>query len=202
MSKRLCDRIRIALETTPGLTQRGLAECMGLNPAAVNRMLYGQRNIKAEEIPVIEAYLGVKLDLHRATGPMPSRRGFSDAEQQPFFSATDIIPVYGGADESRAVDWTQRHPAQLGIKDAFAVYISSDDMAPRYFKGELAYIHPYRPLESNKDCMIRLKSGKSLIVRLINEGNNKVKVMQFHPPQEKNIARSDIKHIYAVVGRG
>ncbi len=75
MSTRLHEKIRILLETTPGLTQRGLADVMGLDPAAVNRMLYGRRGIQAEEIPVIEAYLGQALDL------APSR-GVSDVRQQ------------------------------------------------------------------------------------------------------------------------
>ena len=46
MMSRIHERIRHFLETTPGLTQRGLAEHMGLNPAQVNRMIHGQRKIR------------------------------------------------------------------------------------------------------------------------------------------------------------
>ena len=70
MNHRIYEKIREILETTPGLTQKGLAERMGLNPAAVNRMLYGRRNIMAEEIPMIEDYLGVRLEL----SPVPGGR--------------------------------------------------------------------------------------------------------------------------------
>ena len=50
--------IKSVIDTTQGLTQKGLAKAMGLNPAAVNRMLHGARAIKVDEVPVIEEYLG------------------------------------------------------------------------------------------------------------------------------------------------
>lgn len=41
-----------------GLTQAGLADAMGINASGVNRMLKGERQIKAFEVPTIAAYLG------------------------------------------------------------------------------------------------------------------------------------------------
>lgn len=86
MNMRLHEKIRHHLETTPGLTQRGLAERMGVNPAAVNRMLYGRRNIMADELPVIEDYLGVALDVGRGAAEYQQStrgavRGFSDVRR-------------------------------------------------------------------------------------------------------------------------
>src|SRR3989338_6069220 len=105
MNHRIHDRIRELLEITPGLTQKGLAERMGLNPAAVNRMLYGRRNIMAEEIPIIEDYLGVRLDLSSAPTanieyrqtprPLASRRGFSDVPAPAPEAPPQVVPVYG-----------------------------------------------------------------------------------------------------------
>ena len=225
---RIHEKIRQILETTPGLTQKGLAEHMGMNPAAVNRMLHGTRNIKAEEIPLIEEYIGARLDLsapadmdykqdnHRDSRA-PVLRKLADVPLQPFAPSPDaqqqqLVPVYGYAAGSLqkglnlsngdVVDWVTRHPAQLGTGNAFAVYVFSDSMEPRYFRGELVYIHPGRPPEANKDCVIEMKNGDAYIKRYLRQSEDKIRVAQFNPPEEKEIAKADIKAIYAVVGRG
>jgi len=224
MQQRIHDRIRDILEKRPDLTQKGLAEYMQINPAAVNRMLYGQRKIMAEEIPLIENYLGVHLNLSEARHTpaanieyrqeSPARRGFSDVPAQPFpdhHFAAPLVPVYGydavnpkkGFNFSKddIIDWVTRHPAQIGIANAFAVYIFSDEMEPRYFQGELVYIHPGRPPENNRDCIIEMKNGEAFIRRFLRQSRENVYVGQFNPPAEKEIPREDIKAIYAVIGR-
>jgi phage repressor protein C with HTH and peptisase S24 domain len=214
---RIHDQIRTVIENTKGLTQKALAAKMGLNPAAVNRMLYGDRNIKAEEIPIIEEYLGVKLDLD-ATEHKKDRKknAFSDIAPAPLAPPT-LVPVYGyaaGSDHADAkggglnlangevIDWVPRHPGQIGIKDAFAIYVFSDSMEPRYYRGELVYVHTGRPPETGKDCIIELMNGDAYIKRLIKVHGGKIRVMQFNPEQEKEFAIKDIKAIYMVVGRG
>ncbi len=218
--RRIHNRIKEILEKTPGLTQRGLALKMGLNPAAVNRMLYGRRAIKAEEIPVIEDYIGVRLDVsgaaqnfeYRQESPAPVRPGEAEISAPPEVRAVPLVPVYGDATggldkglglvQGKVVDWVQRHPAQMGIRDAFAVYVTSDSMAPRYYRGELLYIHPGRPAEQGKDCVIAMKNGDARIWRLVRQGEDCVRVGQFTPPLEQDILPAEIKAIYTIVGRG
>lgn len=177
-SLRIHDRIRHVLETTPGLTQRGLAEHMGLNPAAVNRMLYGRRNIMAEEIAIIENYIGQKLDLNTGVVAEPRARGVSDIPQQAGLAAP-----FAAAPGS------------------FTVYVFADDMAPRYFKGELVQVQPRQPAEEGRDCLIEKKNGSVLIRRLLKIHDDRLRVQQFHPPAEKDIPRRDIKAVYPIIGR-
>lgn len=222
MTQRIYERIREILDMTPGLTQRGLAERMGLDPAAVNRMLYGKRNIMAEEIPMIEEYLGVHLNISAPMVPpanmeyrqdasgAQSRRGFSDAALQAPLSETPVVPVYGTAggglhfnlSSHEPVDWVPRHPAQLGITNAFAVYVFSEAMEPRYFPGELVYVHPGRPPEANRDCLIQMKNGDGRIMRFLRLNNSHVCAAEYNPAREVELARNDIKAIYAIIGRG
>lgn len=234
MSIRIHDKIREVLENTPGLTQKGLAEKMGLNPAAVNRMLYGRRNIMAEEIPIIEDYLGVSLHLsapdddsriyrHNPAADSGKLRGFADigsrhniflpesANPRSFFDAS-VIPVYGdpsggmqkglNLSSGDVIDWVARHPIQFGIRNAFAVYVSSDSMEPRYFRGELVYIHPGRPPEINKDCLVEMNGGEARIYRLLGRNGDRIRIAEYNPPVETEIPLKDIKSLYAVIGRG
>lgn len=199
----LHEKIRQIIERTPGLTQKGLADALGLNPAAVNRMLHGQRRIMAEEIPLIEAYLGHKLIIY-AEPPAP-QRGFSDGASPSVLAPpmSSSVPVYGPAlQRGEVTDWVQRHPAQFGLRDAFAVYVFSDDMAPRYFKGELAYIHPGRPAESGRDCLIEMKDGNVFLLHLLERTAGKLRTRQFNPDRKKDFSLKDIRAVYAVLGRG
>lgn len=205
-------KIRHILETTPGLTQRGLAQCMGLNPAAVNRMLYGRRNIMAEEIPVIQRYLGVSLDVGLVAEKADPEyrqaarvsRGFSDVGGRGIGEENaSYVPVYAAPlPSTAAVDWAARHPAQFGVPDAFAFYVVEEDMEPRYFRGELVYLHPHRPPETSKDCVIALKDGSAVVRRLADSRGKNIRVLQFNPRKEKEIPEKDIAAIYAIVGRG
>lgn len=223
MPQRLHEKIRDILSSTPGLTQRGLAEAMGLDPAAVNRMLYGRRGIMAEEIPVIEAYLGQPLHV-AAGGPFApqrqsSRRGLSAAGAQASLSdngdishadektggaSLPVIPVYAFGDTLRKtpLDYVPRHPQQTGIADAFAYYMPDDTHAPRYFAGEIIYVHPTRPPLPSRDCVVVLGNDNVEIARLLSQAAGNIRIQDFSGATEKDIPRKNISALYSVVGRG
>lgn len=206
MMLRLHEKIRRVIDTTPGLTQRGLAERMGLNPAAVNRMLYGRRNIMADEVPLIEEYIGVKLDLGTARDATArvGLRGFSDVPPATFEESVaplPLVPVYGGLRGSETVDWVPRHPLQQAVRDAYALYVSEDDMQPRYFRGETVYVHPAKPVMSGSDCVIEMKDGSVLLRRLAQKTSDRLTVQQYHPSRLVEIALDDVGAIYSIIGR-
>lgn len=207
---RLHEKIRKILDSHRHLTQRGLAERMGLDPAAVNRMLNGRRSIRAEEIPVIEAYLGQRLDLGVDITAAPRPRGLSDVPQAdmsmpaaPTLSdAMSPVPVRDIQGGEVAIDWTARHPAQAGLRQAFALYMPDDSMAPRYFAGEIVYVHPHRPAVPAQDVVIVRHSGAYEVCRLLFADAQNLRVQVFNPSDEKMLTRSDITAVYAIVGRG
>lgn len=207
MSTLLYEKIRSVLQNTPGLTQKGLAERMGLNPAAVNRMLYGRRNIMADEIPVIEEYIGMKLAIGASPSPVQlHRRGFADGGGQERMQEDDMygqIPVYDGLGaEKKIIDWVPRHPAQFGINGAFALYAPDDDMAPRYFKGELIYLHPYRPAGVARDIAVENGEKKFLIRRVVKMDDTAVRVERYSPARTETLTMTKELRLYVVIGRG
>lgn len=189
---RLHDKIREALENNPGLTQRGLAARMGLDPAAVNRMLYGRRGIMAEEIPIIEDYLGQKLTLPPAAPTTP----------QAIPESLPPLPVRSMRGDSAPIDWVARHPAQAGIHAAFALYAEDESMAPRYLRGETVYVHPHRPPAPPQDVVLLAPSGVMTLCRLLDNAGDALRVAFFNPPREEILPRAGYTAIYAVVGRG
>lgn len=216
MNMRLHEKIRHYLESTPGLTQRGLAERMGVNPAAVNRMLYGRRNIMADELPIIEEYIGVALDLGRPQpvgeyrqDSRPGARGFSDIRRAELegrepggFSLPPPVPVYRNRRTDDVIDWAVRHPHQFAVRDAYALYVDVEDMQPRYFRGELVYVHPAKPVMTGSDCVLEHGDGRVLLRRLVQKSADKIVVQQFNPARLEEFAASDVRALYSIVGRG
>ncbi len=208
---RIYDKIRETLDNTPGLTQRGLAEHMGLDPAAVNRMMYGRRKISVEEIPQIEAYLGITLSLRPIDGDMPTQnpstnlRGVSDSATAPRLTppAHAQIPVYSFSQDGRKlIDWTDPHPQQIGLDGAFAMYVDDSLMEPRYYPGELVYLHPGRPLQSGRDALVDLGQGAPFLCRVKDVTGDGFIVDIFKPQQQQKISRSEVNFAYTVIGRG
>lgn len=86
-----------------GKTQKGLAEALGLDPAAANRLTKGTRRLKASELPLVERYLGERAPDRLETfndGPPPAPADYASvpvydmraplAEGQPL---EDAIPL-------------------------------------------------------------------------------------------------------------
>ena len=222
MNMKLHEWIKSKIDTTPGLTQKGLAEATGLNPATVNRMLYGRRHIRAEEVPLIEKYLGCNYtgksdNRSEYTQPSNSSIGaFSDnISSQHFITRNNIahdIPVYYSTynkdsnslflNKSKIVDWVERHPNQRGNDSAFALYVTTDKFEPRYYMGELIYVHSGRPPATAQDCLLKKHDVSVILARYMGQSEGNILLSSLEVGRGKfTVALSEIEQIYSVVGR-
>lgn len=221
---KLHEWIKKTIGDTPGLTQKGLAASVGMNPATVNRMLYGRRHIRAEEVPLIEQYLGQKYQAD--TGAMPeytqdkgqygafsdraSAQAFVRPEPQMIQQAT--IPVRQivdcGANTSftlnydQVVDWVERHPLQKGSEEAYALYVTSNVFEPRYYIGELVYVHPGRPPAIAQDCLLTAQDGVTYLCRYMGQDADNAMLQDLHTGKDFTLKHLDVSALCAVVGRG
>lgn len=185
MGKQMYKTIGGILKEKSHLTQKGLAAALGLNPAAVNRMLHGQRKIKVDEVHVIEEYLGQPLTLS-AGNSNEKTAGFK-------------IPVYD-LDEN-VVEETNSHPMQSETESAFAMYVKSEEMEPRYYNNELIYGDKNKQPEAGKDCVIKTIDGKMHIRRFVDQDSVDLTVETFNPAQTQIFSKSDILYVCAIIGR-
>ena len=84
---------------------------------------------------------------------------------------------------------------------AHAFLVKGDAMYPRYFREELAVIHPHRMPAENRDAIIQMKSGDIFIRRFLKESTDEIYVKQFNPDKDYPISKSHIKALYAVAYR-
>ena len=118
------------------------------------------------------------------------------------WAAPRDLPVLGiavgGSDagfefNGQTVDYVARPPALAGTAQAFALYVTSDSMAPRYEAGELVFVHPSRPPQPGCDVVIEMQGedgapGRCYIKRLRRRTAEAVIAEQFNPP------RSDLRY--------
>lgn len=122
----------------PGKTQRGLARAMGIDPTGVSRMLAGNREIKANEVPKIRAYLGAPLpkdDFHKGESNQNlvegetnrSASSLSGNERTGGITSIPTEPVYL-IGQVQAGAW--RVTYQLQKKDWKEMYLPVDPLFP------------------------------------------------------------------------
>jgi len=185
----------------PGKSQRELAGILGIDPAAVNRILTGERQIKARELEKILSYIGA-----------------SESPQEPFLndasSRADTIPVLGMAEggEDGMVEWNgdvidrvPRPPYLANANDAYALYVVGESMVPRYRPGEIIYVHPGRPVPVGCYGVFQLITGpgphrRALIKELIRKTTSSLVLLQYNPEKEISVAIAKVSAMHRIVG--
>lgn len=56
------------------------------------------------------------------------------------------------------VDFVRRPPALASVRDAYAIYVTGDSMAPRHNNGDLCFVHPHRPPSPGDTVIVQTKN--------------------------------------------
>lgn len=104
------------------------------------------------------------------------------------------------------VDWVPRPANLAGAKDAYAVFIIGDSMESRYHPGEIAFIHPKKPITPGAYVLVQRKpkqdgdSPLAVIKRLVKRTGDRVILEQLNPHKLITVQIGDIVSIHRVVG--
>src|SRR5262249_14192854 len=102
------------------------------------------------------------------------------------------------------IDWIAR-PRELGVVDAFAVFLIGDSMHPRYDHGDQLYIHPHRPPQGGDDCLfihqVDDTSFMGLAKTLVRPLSDKGRVKQYNPAKEFELDRRKWPKAWKIVGK-
>jgi len=172
----------------PGFSQAGLARALGKDAAAVNRMLKGERQIKANEVPVILEYLNEPPEppLHTRIRPLP-----------PPGELRADVPVWAsaeaGADGAMVlvndpIDYIRRSERMQGVKNPFAFYVIGSSMSPAIEHGDQVVVNPVLPVRAGLDCVFIHEDGSgtmlALVKRLLRVSADHWRVRQFNPARD------------------
>ena len=191
----------------PGKTQRGLAVALGVDPSAVNRLLRGDRQLKAAEIEKAQIYLDEASGLKVPKLPERLSSGGTD----------DRIRVLGMAEcgpdgwalwNGEVVDWVPRPPNLVGVPQAYAVFATGGSMEPRYHPGEVVFVHPGKPVGPGSYVLVQLHPPlgesvpRAVLKRLVKRTGDKVILAQYAPEKNFTLKAAEILSIHRVTGSG
>lgn len=98
-------------------------------------------------------------------------------------------------------------PANLvGVKGAYGVYVVGDSMFPRYRPGEIAHIHPYKPVTIGAYVLVQKRPKApgepplAVIKELVRRSGSKITLAQLNPPRTFDLKTDEIVSIHRVVG--
>lgn len=198
-------------------SQRELAAHLDVDPAAITRLLRGERRLRLDEAPKVAAFFGLSQTSQALPGPTPQIRGEVDLRPAPGSNDPDHaprdLPVYGsaqGGPDGMAIDYQpieyMRRPQALeGVLDAFAFYVVGESMSPRFRHGERLLVHPRRPVRAGEDVLLILKDperpdANAMVKTYLGRRGDVVLVEQYNPPKRFEILESQIDGMLPIVG--
>ena len=199
------ERLRAA-RVKQGLTQVAVAEALGVSQSAVAQWESGQSVPAEGTASKIERLLGIKyLAADREQRPAP--REVLDTRPR--------LPIVGspspGDDERILIDNASYgeilSPPQLeGVNGAKAVFVRGRSMEPRYFAGEVVYLHPRRPNPGDFVLITLIEPGYQTKVGYIRQylGEDLVslRLATLNPRKEDLVERKNVVAMETIVGSG
>jgi phage repressor protein C with HTH and peptisase S24 domain len=218
LAKRLSDAMKAAGLNQPGLARAATKANAPVSQQVVHHLL-SARNTSSKHLPAIAEALGVSLDWLARGGEQTAtlRRSPAKSSGGDNSAAPDRMPVLGMAEcgpdgwtmwNGDIIDTIPRPSNLFGAPKAYAVYIVGDSMEPRYYAGELAHIHPGKPITIGAFVLVQIRpehdgdTPKAVLKRLVKRSASKIVLEQYNPPKKFEIKSDDIVSLHRVVGSG
>ena len=207
-----------------GLSMQALAERVDTSRQQIHKLERGERRLTEDWMRRVASILDcAPADLLSAPSAVRTgAAGFAETSrrageeigdmQSVSFDRDDPIPVYasaqGGPDGTllayEPIEFVDRPEPLFGVRNAFAMYVVSDSMEPKYSQGALLLIHPGRPVRQNDYVLIVKQSEdgehSAMVKQLVRMETHRMVVRQFNPPLEFELHRRDIASVSLVIG--
>jgi phage repressor protein C with HTH and peptisase S24 domain len=207
-----------------GLSMQALAERVGTSRQQIHKLERSERRLTEDWMRRVAGILDcAPADL--LSPEMDRTAGFGDRRPDAFSGGVDMsslqsvtvdgrdqIPVYasaqGGPDGTilayEPIEFVDRPEPLFGVRNAFAMYVVSDSMEPKYSQGALLLIHPGRPVRQNDFVLIvkQAEDGEhsAMVKQLVRVEADRLIVRQFNPPHEFALDRRDVTSVSLVIG--
>lgn len=123
------------------------------------------------------------------------------------------LPVFGSAlggpdgemiVSFEPIEWVRRPAPLEGVNGGFGFYMIGESMSPAYEPGDMILCHPTRPPYAGQDVLVirRIGDGQgALVKRLVRLDTQGLRLRQFNPPGEFDVARQDVISFHLIVGK-
>jgi transcriptional regulator with XRE-family HTH domain len=189
------------------LTQAAIAKGLSVSQSAVAQWESGRSSPSTGLAVKIKQLLGVDSRSAEA-GQQPQTRGSLGKRAR--------LPIVGSpvpGDEERIIIDGNVYgeilaPPQLEyLTGAKAVYVRGRSMEPRYYPGEVVYLHPSRPPNPGDFVLVTLKEPDypaqiGYIRQYLGEDLVHIRLRSLNPKSEHLVARQNLVGMATIVGSG
>jgi phage repressor protein C with HTH and peptisase S24 domain len=197
-----------------GISQQELARKAGnISYQAIQQIEAGG---KSKYIVQIASALGVSAEwLEKGVAQEGHNPRVSVIEQLTNDTSNGPLRVLGMAEggpdgwslwNGSVVQYIERPDNLRGVADAYAVYVTGSSMEPRYHPGELAHIHPHKPVTPGCYVLVQKKptgpgeAPLAVIKRLVKRSGNRIILEQTSPAKTFEIKADEVVSMHRVVG--
>lgn len=212
-----------------GLSQDALAKKAGIGAYQTVQDLESGKSKGTKHLLGLAKALGVTPDWLQ-DGPAPKAGKQGPVNHQPGSHGTSssqsatvqngggaLIEVMGMAEcgpdgwslwNGEIIDRVPRPANLAGVPKAYAVYVMGTSMEDRYHPGELAFIHPGKPVTPGCYVLVQLQpkeegsAPRAVLKKLVRRSGDKVILAQLAPPKNFTIKTDEILSMHRVVGSG
>jgi len=227
LAKRLADAMARARLNQPGLARAASTDDQPVTQQTVHNLVSGQTT-HSKHLPALADALGVSLewltrgDLKAGGGQVAVSGGEAQLQlaRNPAAPSSNIMTrlrVLGMAEcgpdgwslwNGDVIDTVPTPSGLAGAPGAYAVYAVGSSMEPRYYEGELIFIHPGKPVTAGSFVLVQISpdhegdTPRAVVKRLIKRTASKTVLEQFNPAKKFDIRNDDIVSLHRVVGSG
>lgn len=227
---------RIAFARGKKFTQSSLAKELGITRSSVSQWEGGTTEPTPENLRSIAILTGVDYDWlatnrgdpkfsDNSATPLTNLSRESDirpiidsnAHVGGAVSLTNKIPVYGRAMGGKYGEFILNGnkvadilaPASLdGVENAYAVYIAGTSMEPRYFAGEVAFVHPGLPIRKGEFVVAQIAGDDegsaplAYVKRFVLFDDRRLKLEQLNPRRFLEFPRKRVVSVHLILMAG
>lgn len=171
-------RLIQACRRAAGLSQEELAARVGVSRVAISQWERGETAPRPNHARALAAvfdrpaadFVGGLAPPPGADRPIPPAEARAlEAPPPPREAMRKDLPVMGTAAgsagagafqfEGGVIDYVRRPTTLAGAKEAYAIYVVGDSMAPEHSDGDLRVVHPHRPCRPGDTVIVLVKDG-------------------------------------------
>lgn len=105
----------------------------------------------------------------------------------------------------QVIDTVPCPPALETVPDAYGVYVVGDSMEPRYYAGELVFVHPNKGYKRNDFVVVQVdvegeQAPHGFIKQFVSLSPTTLTLCQYNPKKEIEFPRKKVLSIHRIVG--
>jgi len=181
----------------------------------------GTRDITKNAARIYAKKMGVNFEwLWNGVGEMRAKVPYLPApnakpEPREIVAGLKTLPIVGrakGGNGSAIVldgTVTDHIPSPRSLDDvpgAYGLEVVGDSMEPRYFAGEIVYVHPTRTIHKGAHVVLQVRGEDgdlhAYIKRFVSESAHEVVVTQYNPNDELRFDREAVEAMHLIVKSG